>query len=97
MIFFLSGYTNKKSWLLFLAINLVIHGALSIFCSSWINVNPSMYAVYFLCVFIAFLLELAAFLLLVDEQGSDIAVGYLVKANLASHAVNLLLLAFLPL
>lgn len=56
-----------------------------------------MYAVYFLCVFIAFLLELAAFLLLVDEQGSDIAVGYLVKANLASHAVNLLLLAFLPL
>ncbi len=97
VIFFLSGYTNKKSWLLFLAINLVIHGALSIFCSSWINVNPSMYAVYFLCVFISFLLEITAFLLLVDEQSSDRAIGYLVKANLASHALNLLLIAFLPL
>ena len=84
VIFFLSGYTNKKSWLLFLAINLVIHGALSIFCN-------------FLCVFISFLLEITAFLLLVDEQSSDRAIGYLVKANLASHAVNLLLLAFLPL
>ena len=97
VIFFFSGYTNKKSWLLFLAINLVIHGALNVFCNGWINVNPDIYAMFFLGVFVSFILEIAAFLLLVDEQSSDIAIGYLVKANLASQAVNLLLISFLPL
>jgi len=97
VIFHLCGYTDKKSWLLFLAINVVIHGALSIFCSGWINVNPSIHAIYFLCMFVSFILETAAFLLLVNEQSSDRAIGYLIKANLASHAVNLLLITFLPL
>ena len=96
-IFHLSGYTDKKSWLLFLAINVVVHGALSVFCSGWINVNPSIYAMYYIATFVAFLVEVAAFLVLVDEQSSDRAIGYLVKANLASLAANLLMISFLPL
>lgn len=97
IIFRLCGYTEKKSWLLFLLINVVIHGALNIFCSGWLNVNPAMYWIYFLLIFVSFLLEITAFLLLVDERERDITISYLVKANLASHAVNFLMISALPL
>ena len=97
IFFFFKGFTEKKSWLVFFLINIVIHGALNVFCNGWINVNPSIYAVFYLVVFVSFLLETAGFLMLVDEYSSDRIISYLVPANLCSHAVNLLLMNYLPI
>lgn len=97
LFFWLSGYRDRKSWLLFLAINLVIHGALNVFCNGWINVNPDIYMVYYMGMIVSFLIECTAFLLLVDEYDSNRLISYLVRANLASHGANLLLISFLPI
>ena len=97
LFFYLKGFRDRKSWLLFTLINVLIHGGLNIYCSGWINVNPDMYAVFFIVVFISFLVEIAGFLLLVDEYGSDRLIGFLVPANLCSYAATLLMMNVLPL
>ena len=98
-IFFrLSGFSTKKSWLLFLAINVVIHGFLNYLCCGRINLTGSRYAVgFFTAILVSFLVELVAFVLLVDEYDTDRLARCLIRANLASHAFNYVLMAFLPL
>ena len=98
LFFRLSGFTERKSWLMFLAINIVIHGALNALCYGRFNLTDPRYPVaFFITILLSFLAELCAFLLLVDEYDSDRLTAYLLKANLASHAFNNLLISFLPM
>ena len=98
LFFRLAGFSTRKSWLLFLAINIVIHGLLNWLCCGKINFTGSRYAVgFFAAILVSFLVELVAFVLLVDEYDTDRLARCLIRANLVSHAVNYVLMAFLPL
>ena len=82
---------------MFVLINLVIHGLMNLFCNGWINVNPDYYTLFFIAIFIAFVFETTAFLLLVDECDSNELMSFLFPANVAGHIVTLLLMSVLPL
>ena len=98
LFFRLAGFSTRKSWLLFLAINIVIHGLLNWLCCGKINFTGSRYAVgFFTAILVSFLTELVAFVLLVDEYDTDRLARCLIRANLVSHTVNYVLMAFLPL
>ena len=98
LFFRLSGFTTRKSWLLFIAINVAVHGFLNYLCCGRINLTGSRYAVgFFIAILVSFLVELVAFVLLVDEYDTDRLARCLIRANLASHAANYVLMAVLPL
>lgn len=97
LIFFLKGYSRARSWLMFVLINLVIHGLLNVFCNGWIFVNPDYYTLFFIAIFVSFVFEIACFLLLVDEGSSDEMIDYLIPANLAGHITTMVLMRVLPL
>lgn len=92
------GYTTRRSWLMFVIINVVVHGIVNSLCYGRINITDNVYRVaYFTIILLSFLAELCAFLLTVVEYDSDRLSKCLIKANVASHAVNYLLIKLLPL
>lgn len=97
LFFYFKGYSRRKSWVMFVLINLVFHGLLNYFCNGWINVNPDYYTLFFIAIFVEFVFETSAFLLLVDETDSNSLIDFLLPANVASHIVTLLLMSILPL
>ena len=68
LVFFLFGFRQKKSWLIFLAVNLVTQGVLNI----WLDLisTPSGYLIFALILgeVIVFVVEMIAFPLLVKEK-----------------------------
>lgn len=98
VFFYFSGFSTRKSWVLFVVINVVIHGFLNWLCCGKINYTGSRYAVgFFTAVLVAFITELVAFVLTVEEYNTDKLARCLIRANLVSHAVNYVLMAVLPL
>jgi hypothetical protein len=85
LVFYLFGFRKKKSWLVFLIVNLVTQGALNI----WLGVSttPMQSYLVFSLVFgeiLVFVVEAAAFLFLVKEHGRSLAFLYVIVANAAS-------------
>jgi hypothetical protein len=85
LVFYLFGYRKKKSWLIFLIVNLVTQGALNI----WLGVSttPMQSYLVFSLVFgeiLVFIVETAAFLFFVKEHGRSLAFLYVIVANAAS-------------
>ena len=95
--FYRAGYCLRKSWISFVLINVVTHGLLALLCNGWINVQPGSFALYYIALFLAFVLETVLFVLIVNEQDSNQAASFLVKANAVSLLATFLLIFVLPI
>lgn len=97
LIFFLFGYRKRRHWVVFLVTNLVTQGFLYI----WLNsefyplVNSYFFPVLFSLIvgeFLVFIIETAAFLILVRERSRWITFLYVIAANFASLVAGGLLI-----
>ena len=95
--FYRADYYFRRSWVRFLLINILVHGLLALLCNGWINIQPGAYALYFVALFLGFTLETVLFVLFVDEQDSNHAMDYLVKANLVSMSGTFCLIFVMPI
>ncbi len=97
LIFFLFGYRQKRSWLVFLIVNLVTQGFLNV----WLTVSTSPMQSYLVLSliwgeFLVFIVETAAFLILVKEHRRWRTFAYVITANLVSLFAGSWLIMFLP-
>jgi hypothetical protein len=97
LIFYLFGFRKKRSWLIFLIINLVTQGVLNIMLN--INYHPlTSYVIFNLIVweFFVFVIELVAFLVLVREHRWWRKALFVIVVNLLSLIAGGFLISVLP-
>ncbi len=96
LLFWIFGFRDKRSWIVFIIINLITQGALNI----WLNGNgPIMNYAIFVLIFgeiFVFTAEIIAFLFLCKEHGRSRKVIYVLTANLASLILGGYLITVLP-
>jgi hypothetical protein len=97
IVFFLFGYRNGKSWLVFLIVNLLTQGMLN-----WVlnaNFTPMSSYIIFPLIggeILVFMVELAAFSFLIEEHGRLRTALYVLLANLLSLIAGGYLITVLP-
>ena len=100
IIFFFFGYRQKRSWLVFLIVNVVTQGLLYVWlnASSYPLVNSYFGGVMFGLFageFLVFIVEIIVFLILIKERARWLTLLYVILANFASLAAGGYLLRFL--
>lgn len=97
IIFLLFGFKSKKSWVIFIVVNLITQGVLNI----WLNIFSSVdsYVIFGLIIaeIFVFITEIIAFLVLVREQGKLKTAIYVIIANLLSLIAGGCLISYLPI
>jgi hypothetical protein len=98
IVFFLFGYRTKRSWITFLAANLITQGFLNV----WLSANPQPFNNYIIFNLIGgeilvFIIELIAFLVLVNEHPRWRTVLYVMAANFFSLLLGGWLITVLPI
>jgi hypothetical protein len=98
IVFFLFGFRRKRSWLVFLIVNLITQVVLNIFLSrSSTPINGYLIGALISGEFLVFIIEMAAFLTLVKEHGRLRTALYVITANLLSLIVGGYLITVLPI
>ena len=102
--FYLWGYRTKRSWLVFLVVNLITQGAVNVLVQVLFPAAVEAYTGLVLGMFFytpveigVLLVEMLAFGLLLKEHRKRRAVGYAVLANLVSWALGGWLILGLPM
>jgi len=97
IIFWLFRFRQKRSWLIFLAINLVTQGVLNIWLNSGGSVMPS-YLIFALIIgeFFVFAAEMIVFPLLIKEHKKSRILIYAFIANLISLIAGGYIISVLP-
>ncbi|MDD3265215.1 MAG: hypothetical protein PHH02_04785 [Dehalococcoidales bacterium] len=98
LVFLLFGYRRKRSWLVFLGINLATQLALWI----WLNGTSPFHAGYviftlFFAEILIFMIEMPAFLILVNEHRRLRTAAYVIIANVLSLLAGIFLISALPI
>lgn len=97
IVFFLFGYRKKKSWLVFIIVNLITQGILNIVLAG--NLSPlNSYLIFDLIggEIVVFIVEIIAFLSLVDEHGRLRTALFVILANSLSLIAGGYLITVLP-
>ncbi|AET67775.1 hypothetical protein Desor_2171 [Desulfosporosinus orientis DSM 765] len=97
VVFWLFGFRQRRSWLVFLAINLVTQGALNL----WLNNGGSLLPSYLLIAliigeFFVFVAELIAFPYFIKEHKKSRILIYVIAANLLSLIAGGYIISVLP-
>lgn len=96
-VFWIFGYRQKESWLVFLCINLLTQGVLNI----WLNGFTPMtsYLIFQLIIgeFHVFVAELVAFLVFIKEHSRRRTALYVITANFISLIAGGYLISILPI
>lgn len=97
MIFWLFKFRQKRSWLIFLAINLVTQGALNV----WLNYGGSLMPSYLILnlvigEFFVFAAELVAFPIFIKEHKKNRILIYVFIANMISLIAGGYIISVLP-
>lgn len=97
IVFLLFGFKQKRSWLVFLLVNLVTQGLLNI----WLNGASSLLSSYLILALIAgelfvFIAEMIAFPLLIKEHKKGRCILYAFVANLLSLIAGGYIITVLP-
>jgi len=95
VIFFLFGYTEKKSWIRFLIINLITQAGVNIALAG-VNWDSYVLLGYIVVEIFVFLTEMISFPSAVREHGTIRAVVYALVANAVSLYVGGLLISYMP-
>lgn len=94
-VFWLFGYRAKKSWLLFLVLNLVTQGFVNLQLTG-LDWNSYWFFGYMLMEALVFIAETVFYLLLIKEQSKKRAALCSICANAASLVLGGLLISYLP-
>jgi len=96
-IFWLFGFRQRRSWLIFLAINLVTQGALNLWLNNGGSLIPS-YLIISLIIgeFFVFLAELIGFSYFIKEHKKGRILIYVIVANLLSLIAGGYIISVLP-
>ena len=97
IIFWLFWFREKRSWLIFLAINLVTQGVLNIWLNSGGSLIPS-YLIFNLIIgeFFVFAAEMYAFPIFIKEHKKSRILMYAFIANLMSLIAGGYIISVLP-
>ena len=95
LVFFLFGFRQKKSWLIFFYVNIITQGALNLILTGP-NLGAYWMFGFILGEIVVLAVELLAFIPLVKEFGKLRTAIYTVVANVASLIIGGLLLSYLP-
>jgi hypothetical protein len=99
IIFFIFGYRKKRSWLIFLIVNLVTQAGLN----TWLSISSTPQwtsLILLLLVFgelMVFIVEMAVFLIMINEHRRWRTAAYVIIANVASAYLGGFLITLLPL
>lgn len=98
IIFWIFGFRDKRSWIIFLIINLITQGALNILLNSAATPFQNYFLIFSLIFgeFFVFLAEMIAFPILIKEYGKLHSVIYAFVANLISLIAGGYIIALLP-
>jgi len=98
IIFWLFGFRDKRSWIIFLIINLITQGTLNILLNNAASPLPSSYIIFSLVFgeFFVFITEMIAFPIFIKEYGKVHTVIYAFVANLISLIVGGYIISLLP-
>ncbi len=97
LIFFAFGFREKRSWIIFLVLNLITQGALNIWLNSMFPSNGYIIFALIIGEFFVFIAELIGFIALVQEQKRLKTAAYVILANLISLVAGGYLITLLPL
>jgi hypothetical protein len=98
LLFFLMDYRHRESWLKLLAVELPVQGLLNWIISGWINVDlENAMPLFVLVLLLAFLAELVALMLLIQEQSRNKTMSYAASANAIGTLLYFGMLSFLPI
>lgn len=95
-IFWLFGFRGKKSWVLFLVINLVTQGALNLWLDSFAITQSYLILALFVGEVLVFITEIALFSIAVKEYKVLRRIVYTLSANTASLVAGGFLITLLP-
>lgn len=96
LVFFLLGFRTKKSWVLFLVINLVTQTALNIYINTLeVAATYPIFALVFGELWV-FFIEILLFTLVIKEHNKGRRLGHAFLANAASLILGGYLLTWLP-
>lgn len=98
MIFYLFGFRSKRSWLLFVIINLITQGGLNILLIGP-DINAGAYAIisYYIIEFFIVISEMLAFGYLLDEHKLLRRLTYVLCANALSLIIGAWIIMNLPI
>lgn len=98
LLFFLMDYRHRDSWLKLLAVELPVQGLLNGIISGWINVDlENAMPLFVLVLLLAFLAELVALMLLINESSRNKTMSYAATANFIGSVMYFGMLSFLPI
>lgn len=97
LIFFAFGFRGKRSWIVFLIVNLLTQGWLNYIINSGAFTNGYWVLGLYLAEFVIFIAESIAFPIATKEKKKWICVLYALAANAASLIAGLLLINHLPI
>jgi hypothetical protein len=97
IVFWLFGFRNKRSWIVFLIINLITQGALNI----WLNgAAPLVSYLIFTLIFgemLVFIAEIIVFLVLIKEHRPMRTLLFVITANFLSLFAGGYIITVLPI
>ena len=97
IIFWLYGFRQKKSWIVFIAINLVTQGALNIWLNGFTPLESYLiFGLLFAEIFI-FIAEILLFQVFINEQRKSDRVLYVLVANTLSLIAGGYIITILPI
>ena len=97
LIFLAFGFRHKRSWIVFLIVNLLTQGWLNYIINSSAFSNGYWVLGLYLAEFVIFVAEAIAFPMATKEKKKGRCVLYALAANAASLIVGLLLINYLPI
>jgi hypothetical protein len=96
LVFYLFGFREKRSWLVFLTMNLLTQGLLNIALNGGLPLVSYLMFKLIIMEFGVFIVETAGALILIKEHGCLRRVTFVLTANLLSLVLGGLLITVLP-
>jgi hypothetical protein len=97
LVFWLFGFRSKRSWIVFLAINLITQGALNIWLNGFLPLGSYLVFSLIFGEFLVFIAEIIVFLTIVKEHRPMRTLLYVIAANLLSLFAGGYIITVLPI
>lgn len=97
LIFYLFGFRDRQSWIIFIVINLITQGGLNIWLNSFSPVTGYIIFALIIGEFFVFIVEEIAMMKLIKEQRKLVTFIYVFIANFSSLYLGGYLLQYIPL
>ena len=97
LLFLLMNYKQRRSWICFFLVNLLVQGWLNLSLYNMLVVDDmNLYSALFVGMLLALLAEIILLVVFVDENSKNRTAVYATAANLAGVVVFLMALTWLP-